>query len=109
MYKRAAYAPHLNPPLRRDYTYADHHVRYFRQDLFIEESEIRLCLLKCFNIKEKLELRVLKPPIWDLNVDTNMIQELEDFRKKTNDDSSDATTIKHKFQKVITKPNSQVQ
>ncbi|KAK4874263.1 hypothetical protein RN001_013623 [Aquatica leii] len=39
--KRAKFAPHLNPPLRATYQYAQHHVLWNKPELFFEDWEAR--------------------------------------------------------------------
>lgn len=48
--RRATQAPHLNPPLRRAYTYAQYHVTWDKPDLFMDEWELRYGLWKTFNV-----------------------------------------------------------
>ncbi|CAG9773186.1 unnamed protein product [Ceutorhynchus assimilis] len=48
MERRSDSAPHLNPPLKVVYKYAQHHVLWNKSDLFFEEWEARYGLWKCF-------------------------------------------------------------
>lgn len=41
-------APHLNPPVRFEYNYADHHVLWNKDELFFNDWEARYGLWKCF-------------------------------------------------------------
>ncbi|CAH1110331.1 unnamed protein product [Psylliodes chrysocephalus] len=54
MEKRAEWAPHLNPPLKTHYEYAQHHILWNRPDLFFEDWEARYGLWKCFRGRKKL-------------------------------------------------------
>lgn len=45
---RAKEAPSLNPPFHHEYTYANHHVLWNKQDLFFDEWKVRFGLWKCF-------------------------------------------------------------
>ncbi|KAJ8972788.1 hypothetical protein NQ317_004471, partial [Molorchus minor] len=45
--------PHLNPPLKPEYVYAQHHILWNRPDLFFEDWETRYGLWKCFRVKVK--------------------------------------------------------
>ncbi|KAF5277179.1 hypothetical protein FQR65_LT03885 [Abscondita terminalis] len=49
--KRAKFAPHLNPPLRTTYQYAQHHILWNKPELFFEDWESRYGLWKCFRSK----------------------------------------------------------
>ncbi|KAJ8959094.1 hypothetical protein NQ318_022351 [Aromia moschata] len=53
MERRAEWAPHLNPPLKLEYQYAQHHILWNRPDLFFEDWETRYGLWKCFRVKIK--------------------------------------------------------
>lgn len=46
--RRAELAPHLNPPLKPTYSYAQHHILWNKPDLFFEDWEVRYGLWKCF-------------------------------------------------------------
>lgn len=46
--RRAEFAPHLNPPLKRIYEYNQHHVHWDKPELFFEDWEARYGLWKCF-------------------------------------------------------------
>lgn len=48
--RRANQAPHLSPPLRTAYTYAQYHVTWDKPDLFMDEWELRYGLWKTFNV-----------------------------------------------------------
>ncbi|VEN42891.1 unnamed protein product [Callosobruchus maculatus] len=52
MKRRAEWAPHLNPPLRAHYEYAQHHILWNKPDLFFEDWETRYGLWKCFRENE---------------------------------------------------------
>ncbi|XP_076261153.1 protein EFR3 homolog cmp44E-like [Rhynchophorus ferrugineus] len=45
---RSELAPHLNPPLKATYKYAQHHILWNKPDLFFEDWEARYGLWKCF-------------------------------------------------------------
>ncbi|XP_062554857.1 uncharacterized protein LOC134219963 [Armigeres subalbatus] len=45
-------APHLNPPLKEIYEYAQHHVTWNNETLFFDALEMRYGLWKCFRINE---------------------------------------------------------
>ncbi|XP_031354894.1 uncharacterized protein LOC116179280 isoform X1 [Photinus pyralis] len=45
---RAKNAPHLNPPLRTSYPYAQDHVLWNKPEMFFVDWEVRYCLWKCF-------------------------------------------------------------
>lgn len=49
---RFDHAPHLNPPLKEIYHYADHHITWNEQILFFDALELRYGLWKCFRIHE---------------------------------------------------------
>lgn len=51
MERRAEFAPHLNPPLKSSYEYAQHHVLWNKPELFFEDWEVRYGLWKCFRGK----------------------------------------------------------
>ncbi|EFA08236.2 uncharacterized protein LOC103313914 [Tribolium castaneum] len=51
--KRANFAPHLNPPLKIKYKYAQHHVLWNKPDLFFEDWETRYGLWRCFKNRHK--------------------------------------------------------
>ncbi|KAK5641799.1 hypothetical protein RI129_010346 [Pyrocoelia pectoralis] len=51
MTRRAKYAPHLNPPLRATYQYAQHHILWNKPELFFEDWEARYGLWKCFRTR----------------------------------------------------------
>ncbi|RZB73491.1 hypothetical protein BDFB_010276, partial [Asbolus verrucosus] len=51
--RRANYAPHLNPPLKMHYKYAQHHILWNKPELFFEDWEARYGLWKCFKDKHK--------------------------------------------------------
>ncbi|KAK9883496.1 hypothetical protein WA026_001670 [Henosepilachna vigintioctopunctata] len=51
--RRAEFAPHLNPPLKRIYEYNQHHVHWDKPELFFEDWEARYGLWKCFKQDEK--------------------------------------------------------
>nr|XP_023014283.1 uncharacterized protein LOC111504040 isoform X2 [Leptinotarsa decemlineata] len=53
MERRAEWAPHLNPPLKAHYEYAQHHVLWNKPELFFEDWEARYGLWKCFRTKKK--------------------------------------------------------
>lgn len=53
MDRRAEFAPHLNPPLKRVYEYNQHHVHWDKPELFFEDWEARYGLWKCFKHDEK--------------------------------------------------------
>ena len=59
MERRSELAPHLNPPIKALYNYAQHHVLWNKPDLFFEDWEVRYGLWKCFrNISNrKKEMR----------------------------------------------------
>lgn len=48
--RRANQAPHLSPPLRTAYTYAQYHITWDKPDLFMDEWELRYGLWKTFNV-----------------------------------------------------------
>ncbi|XP_045477253.1 uncharacterized protein LOC123682584 [Harmonia axyridis] len=50
--RRAEFAPHLNPPLKRIYEYNQHHVHWDKPELFFEDWEARYGLWKCFKQDE---------------------------------------------------------
>lgn len=45
-------APHLNPPLKEIYQYAQHHITWNEPSLFFDALELRYGLWKCFRINE---------------------------------------------------------
>ncbi|KAJ3624749.1 hypothetical protein MTP99_018349 [Tenebrio molitor] len=51
--RRANFAPHLNPPLRVKYKYAQHHMLWNKPDLFFEDWETRYGLWRCFKNRHK--------------------------------------------------------
>lgn len=51
--RRANCAPHLNPPVRTSYKYAQHHVLWNMPELFFEDWETRYGLWKCFKTKRR--------------------------------------------------------
>lgn len=53
MERRSELAPHLNPPLKMDYSYAQHHILWNKPDLFFEDWEVRYGLWKCFRTTNK--------------------------------------------------------
>ncbi|XP_066586960.1 uncharacterized protein [Prorops nasuta] len=50
--ERAQWAPHLNPPLQAQYSFAIHHVAYNKPELFFVDWEVRYGLWKCFRLLE---------------------------------------------------------
>lgn len=52
MERRAEWAPHLNPPLKPSYEYAQHHILWNKPELFFEDWEARYGLWKCFRVKK---------------------------------------------------------
>ncbi|VEN47996.1 unnamed protein product [Callosobruchus maculatus] len=59
--RRAAYAPHLNPPLRPCYIYASHHILWRSPDLFFEDWDVRFGLWKCFKTRKPKPTMLTKP------------------------------------------------
>lgn len=53
-------APHLNPPLKTIYKYAQHHILWHKPELYFDSWELRYCLWKCYRLGEQL-LPKLKP------------------------------------------------
>ncbi|CAH1119184.1 unnamed protein product [Phaedon cochleariae] len=53
MERRAEWAPHLNPPLKTHYEYAQHHILWNKPELFFEDWEASYGLWKCFRVKKK--------------------------------------------------------
>lgn len=51
--RRAEMAPHLNPPLKPAYNYAQHHILWNKPDLFFEDWEVRYGLWKCFRSRRR--------------------------------------------------------
>ncbi|XP_057654132.1 uncharacterized protein LOC130892638 [Diorhabda carinulata] len=51
--RRAEWAPHLNPPLKMQYEYAQHHILWNKPELFFEDWEARYGLWKCFRDRMK--------------------------------------------------------
>ncbi|KAJ3644631.1 hypothetical protein Zmor_022348 [Zophobas morio] len=51
--KRATLAPHLNPPLKSTYSYAQHHILWDDPQLFFEDWKIRYGLWRCFKARKK--------------------------------------------------------
>ncbi|CAH1987603.1 unnamed protein product [Acanthoscelides obtectus] len=49
---RSEWAPHLNPPLKAEYHYAQHHVLWNKPELFFEDWEVRFGLWKCFRAQK---------------------------------------------------------
>ncbi|KAF2898472.1 hypothetical protein ILUMI_07704, partial [Ignelater luminosus] len=49
--RRAQFAPHLNPPIRATYQYAQHHILWNKPELFFEDWEARYGLWKCFRTR----------------------------------------------------------
>lgn len=50
--RRFDHAPHLNPPLKEIYEYAQHHITWNEGTLFFDALELRYGLWKCFRINE---------------------------------------------------------
>lgn len=50
--RRFDHAPHLNPPLKEIYEYAQHHITWNEATLFFDALELRYGLWKCFRINE---------------------------------------------------------
>nr|CAH7758043.1 unnamed protein product [Callosobruchus chinensis] len=57
MKRRAEWAPHLNPPLRAHYEYAQHHILWNKPELFFEDWETRYGLWKCFRENEPVRCK----------------------------------------------------
>ncbi|ERL88477.1 hypothetical protein D910_05863 [Dendroctonus ponderosae] len=53
MERRSEWAPHLNPPIKVVYSYAQHHILWNKPDLFFEDWEARYGLWKCFRTVSK--------------------------------------------------------
>ncbi|XP_028135366.1 uncharacterized protein LOC114330242 [Diabrotica virgifera virgifera] len=53
--RRAELAPHLNPPLKTQYEYSQHHILWNKPDLFFEDWEARYGLWKCFRGKRRFK------------------------------------------------------
>lgn len=53
--ERAQWAPYLNPPIMPRYTFATHHVRWEKPELFFVDWEVRYGLWKRFRAREKLD------------------------------------------------------
>ncbi|CAH1987811.1 unnamed protein product [Acanthoscelides obtectus] len=62
MKRRAEWAPHLNPPLRAHYEYAQHHILWNKPDLFFEDWETRYGLWKCF--RENAPIKSIKENVY---------------------------------------------
>ncbi|XP_030763615.1 uncharacterized protein LOC115888156 [Sitophilus oryzae] len=59
--RRSELAPHLNPPLKAVYKYAQHHILWNKPELFFEDWEARYGLWKCFrNIRQHKKNRTEK-------------------------------------------------
>ena len=63
-------APHLNPPLKKIYKYAQHHILWHKPELYFDSWELRYCLWKCYRLGEELLPNVMPTEIienFDLN------------------------------------------
>lgn len=56
MMERAQWAPHLNPPIQSQYSFAMHHVLWNKPGLFFVDWEARYGLWKCFRLGDKASL-----------------------------------------------------
>lgn len=54
MLERAQWAPHLNPPIQSQYSFAVHHVLWNKPDLFFIDWETRYGLWKCFRLDDRV-------------------------------------------------------
>lgn len=52
MMERAQWAPHLNPPIQSQYSFAVHHVLWKKPELFFVDWQTRYGLWKCFRLGE---------------------------------------------------------
>lgn len=53
--ERAQWAPHLNPPIQSQYSFAAHHIQWNKPELFFVDWEARYGLWKCFRLSENDE------------------------------------------------------
>lgn len=56
MMERARWAPHLNPPIQSQYSFAVHHVLWKKPELFFVDWQTRYGLWKCFRLGDKASL-----------------------------------------------------
>lgn len=56
MMERAQWAPHLNPPIQSQYSFAVHHVLWKKPELFFVDWQTRYGLWKCFRLSDKVSL-----------------------------------------------------
>ncbi|XP_014483516.1 PREDICTED: protein EFR3 homolog B-like [Dinoponera quadriceps] len=56
MMERAKWAPHLNPPVQSQYSFAVHHVLWKKPELFFVDWQTRYGLWKCFRLGDKASL-----------------------------------------------------
>ncbi|EFN79614.1 hypothetical protein EAI_00817 [Harpegnathos saltator] len=56
MMERAQWAPHLNPPIQSQYSFAVHHVLWKKPELFFVDWQTRYGLWKCFRLGDKASL-----------------------------------------------------
>lgn len=56
MMERANWAPHLNPPIQSEYSFAVHHVVWQKPELFFVDWQTRYGLWKCFRLGDKASL-----------------------------------------------------
>lgn len=54
MMERAQWAPHLNPPIQSQYSFAIHHVLWDKPELFFVDWETRYGLWKCFRLGDRI-------------------------------------------------------